>query len=132
MPELAGISHISLSVTDRDAARDWYCDVLGFRVLEENNQDVFKEWILAHPTGMVLCLQQHYSNAGETFSPERTGLDHLGFRVSERTELDDWTQLFVEKGVKHSPIVDAHYGSVLCFRGPDAVQLELFYRENHP
>jgi glyoxylase I family protein len=34
--------------------------------------------------------------------------------------------------VVHSPIVDREYGSVLCFKDPDRIQLELFYRENHP
>lgn len=27
---------------------------------------------------------------------------------------------------------DKPYGSVLCFKDPDRIQLELFYRDDHP
>lgn len=132
MAKLSGFSHISLSVRDRDRSRDWYCDVLGFQTIEENNEEEFREWILLHPAGAVLCLQEHYANKGETFAPQRTGLDHLGFRVDDRGALDEWVDEFERRGVKHSPIADRDYGAVLPFRDPDDVQLELFYRENHP
>ena len=35
-------------------------------------------------------------------------------------------------GVTHSPITDREYGSVLTFKDPDGIQLEMFYREHHP
>jgi glyoxylase I family protein len=132
MPELEGFSHVSLSVRDLDTSSAWYADVLGFSVFDKQSNDVFREHIMLHPTGAILCLQNHHANAGETFEPKRTGLDHLGLRVAERAELDAWEAFFTSKGVKHSPIADKEYGSVLCFRDPDDVQLEMFYRENHP
>ena len=133
MPEFQGLSHVSLSVRDRDASRAWYGDVLGFQVIEESNEEAYDEWILLHPeTKVILCLQQHKSNAGEEFDPTRTGGDHLGFKVGSRADLDEWKMWFEKLDVVHSPIVDREYGSVLCFRDPDRIQLELFYRENHP
>jgi glyoxylase I family protein len=132
MPSHVGFSHVSLSVRDLDTSTAWYSDVLGFSVFDKVEDDAYREHVMLHPTGAILCLQNHRANAGETFSPERTGMDHIGFRVSERAELDEWTKVFADKGITHSPIVDAGYGSVLCFRDPDGVQLEMFYRENHP
>lgn len=133
MPEFAGVSHVSLSVRSRDRSRDWYCDVLGFEVIEENREDAFDEWILLHPFNhMVLCLQQHKANRGEPFDPVRTGGDHIGLRVDSRQELDEWTAWFAKHDVVHSPVADRSYGSVLCFKDPDGIQLEMFYRENHP
>ena len=133
MPEFAGLSHVSLSVRDRDASRAWYEKVLGFRMLEESNEDAYDEWILLHrETGVVLCLQQHKANRGEEFDPSRTGGDHVGFKVPSRAELDQWERWFDKLGVAYTPPVDRAYGSVLCFRDPDRFQLELFYRENHP
>lgn len=133
MPEFAGLSHVALSVRDRDASRAWYEEVLGFRMLEESNEDTYDEWILLHrETGVVLCLQQHKGNRGEEFDPSRTGGDHVGFKVGGRADLEEWERWFDKLAVDYTPTVDRSYGSVLCFKDPDRFQLELFHRENHP
>ena len=133
MPEFQGLSHVSLSVRDRDASRAWYGDVLGFQVIDDIGEDSYDEWVLVHPgSGVILCLQQHRSNGGEEFDPTRTGGDHVALRVASRAELDEWKLWFEKLEVVHSPIVDREYGAVLCFKDPDRIQLELFYRESHP
>lgn len=133
MPSFSGVSHVALSVRDRDRSCEWYSEVLGFAKLEENREEDFDEWILLQPANrMVLCLQQHKANRGELFDPTRTGGDHLGLKVGSREELDKWASWFAEKGVVASPISDRPYGSVLCFRDPDGIQLEMFYRADHP
>ncbi len=86
-----------------------------------------------HPANhMVLCLQQHKANRGEAFDPTRTGGDHVGLKVDSRDELDKWAAWFDEHDVLRSPIADRPYGSVLCFKDPDTIQLEMFYRPDHP
>lgn len=132
MTEIAGYSHVSLSVRDRNRSAEWYCRVFGFDVLETLEEPQYVEAVLLHPTGAILCLQQHHENAGEPFDPKRTGGDHVAFRVKSRNELDSWEAHLTELGVRHSPVADRHYGSVLCLSDPDEIQLEIFYRENHP
>lgn len=133
MPKIAGFSHVSLSVTDRDASVAFYRDVFGFQPYDLNDGEQWLETISVHPdTGTVLCFQQHLADAREPFRPQRTGLDHLAFRVDSREELDAWQARLAELGVRHSPIADRDYGSVLCVRDPDDIQLELFHRPNHP
>ena len=130
---MLGFSHVSLSVTDRDKSSAWYGDVFGFELFERLEEEAYAEAVMIHPpTGTILCLQQHRANQGERFDPRRTGADHVAFRVGSRDELDQWVRTLAEKGVTHSAPVDRHYGSVLCLRDPDDIQLELFYRENHP
>jgi len=132
MPKHVGLSHVSLSVRDLDTSRDWYADVLGFAPFEEPAGHGWREVVMVHPSGAVLCLQQHDGNDGEPFDPVRTGADHAAFQVESRAELDEWQRYLAERGVRHSPVANEPYGSVLCLRDPDGFQLELFYRENHP
>jgi glyoxylase I family protein len=130
---MLGFSHVSLSVSDRECSAAWYGDVFGFQVFERLEEDAYREAVLVHPpTGTILCLQQHRANQGERFDPARTGADHVAFRVGSRADLEEWERRLAARGVTHSPVVDRHYGSVLCLRDPDDIQLELFYRENHP
>jgi glyoxylase I family protein len=132
MPEVQGFSHVSLSVRDREKSLAFYAEVFGFDAFQRLADEDFDEIVMVHPTGMVLCLQQHHANTGAPADPTRTGADHLAFRVGTRRELDAWSERLHELGVRHSPVVDRDYGAVLCLRDPDDFQLELFHRENHP
>ena len=130
--ELVGFSHFSVSTSDLERSRDFYCEVLGFKVLEYLSNDRYREVILVHPSGAIVGFQQHAANAGQRFDETVTGMDHFAFRVARPEDLDDWVVRFKELGVKHSPVAHEPYGSVLCFRDPDDIQLELFYRDGHP
>jgi glyoxylase I family protein len=133
MPTFSKVSHISFSARDAEASARWYQDVLGFQPLDQAKGDGWRAILLLHPdTRTIVEFQQHDANGGEEFDPRRTGFDHLGFKVDSRAELEAWEAHFDRLGVRHSPIADRDYGSVLCFRDPDAIQLEMFYRRNHP
>ena len=56
----------------------------------------------------------------------------MAFKVETREALEDWQEHFIRLSVDHTPIADRGYGSVLTFRDPDGIQLEMFYRANHP
>lgn len=133
MPEWKKVSHTSLSARDMHASADWYERVLGFQRIDAAEGEGWKSILLLHPSSAtVIEFQQHEANKGETFDPTRTGLDHIGLMVESRADIDEWKAHFEKLGVKHSPVADREYGSVLCFRDPDDVQLEMFYREGHP
>ena len=133
MPEWDKVSHISFSSTDAAACVAWFERVLGFRAFEEVDGDGWRGVMMMHgPSATVIEFQQHDANAGEPFDPRRTGLDHIGFKVSTREDLVTWQRHFEALGVDHTPIADRDYGSVLTFRDPDQRQLEMFYREGHP
>ncbi len=79
---------------------------------------------------LLIVLHHHDANPGERFSERRTGLDHVGLSVANRAELEAWQRHLQELGVTQSPIADRPYGSVLVFRDPDNIQLELFAPPN--
>ena len=127
MPEFSGFAHVGISVTDIERSTRFYTDVLGFTLLMPTDTESFKRVLLLHqPSGMFLGLVQHHASTGAPFSEANTGLDHLAFAVADRDALVGWERHLGEHGVTASPIKDEFYGSVLSFRDPDDVQLELF------
>jgi glyoxylase I family protein len=127
------VSHISFSARDKGECAAFFARTLGFAPLEETSGDGWSAIILVHQaTGTVIEFQQHDGNDGSAFDPRRTGLDHVGFKVAERADLDEWQRHFADLGVDYTPVVDREYGSVLTFRDPDGRQFEMFYRAGHP
>ncbi|MGW4124123.1 VOC family protein [Nocardia sp. NPDC004711] len=124
-PQITGISHLSLSVRDRDASVAWYGDLLGFQPLTTLDCDDFLETICMDSNGTILAFQQHLAG-GSGFDPSRSGLDHLAFGVNSSAALEEWSTFLDERGVTWSPVADTPFGKVLCFRDPDGLQLELF------
>ena len=127
MPDIAAIHHVSITVPDLERSVPWYSEVLGFTKLmeEQHPNDDGYAVVLGKPDfSLSIGLHRHPTNGGEPFAETRTGLDHVGFGVSNHAELEAWESRLTELGVEHSPINDCEGYSVLVFRDPDNVQLE--------
>jgi glyoxylase I family protein len=129
MPDVSGIHHVSVTVTDIERSVPWYCDLLGLtKLIEESHPDGDGYAVVLGKPDWSMCvgLHTHQTNERERFSESRTGLDHVGFMVSGRAELDTWESKLTELGVEHSPVNDQGGYAVLVFRDPDNIQLEFF------
>ncbi len=127
MPDFAGVSHISFSVSDCDRTARWWKEVFDLPQVFTIEEDTWRAILLELPDGRAIEFQQHHANQGESFDPVRTGFDHMGLDVTSRDELVEWQRHFERLGVTHTPIVDRDYGSVLTFKDPDRIQFEMFY-----
>jgi glyoxylase I family protein len=133
MPRFSKISHTSFSARDAETSAAWWSQVFDLTEIDRSEGEGWKGILLIHPpTATILEFQQHDTNRGETFDPTRTGFDHMGFKVDDPAQLEDWREHFERLGVTHSPIAHRDYGSVLTFKDPDGIQFEMFYREGHP
>jgi glyoxylase I family protein len=123
--------HLRLTVTNVDRSRDFYTSVLGFNVVGELPPGVAgpAAAILLHNGSMLLAvsLAPQHPNREDRFDPNRVGLDHLSLGVANRGILEQAVTLFDERGIPHGDIVDYtdFQISVLPFRDPDDIQLEL-------
>ena len=135
-PTVTGVHHFSPTVSDVEASAEWYGRVFGMdRVpisfphhgAEEGGYAV----LLMDPrSGMAIGLHHHNANPGQVFHESRTGLDHISFGVAERADLDVWASWLDELGIKHSGVIDTNHPvsySVVVFRDPDNIQLELIH-----
>lgn len=134
-PKIEGVHHFSPTVTDIDRSIAWYQRVFGLERVpvkfpHYENEDAGYAVLLTDPHSQItIGLHHHDGNSGEGFDERRTGLDHIAFSVASRDELTSWASWLDELGVDRSAITDMtepfHY-SVLVFRDPDNIQLELF------
>jgi glyoxylase I family protein len=119
---IAGMSHLSLTVTDLDAARTFWTAVMGFEVAMESPGLVIL--VEARARVVVACVT-HESGNGDSFDEHRVGLDHVAFEVDTVEQLRQWEARFTELGVPRAVIVESSFGSHLNLRGPENLAIEL-------
>lgn len=130
------IHHLRLTVTDLERSRQFYTSLLGFDVAVESPPpddpaaaETFRILFggVVMVRGALLLGLRPMAPAGDRFSADRVGLDHLSFSVSSRADLERAVHLLDEAGVTHGDITSlpSFEIDVLSFEDPDGVQLEL-------
>jgi glyoxylase I family protein len=126
-------AHIRLTVTDIARSRAFYDEVFGLPValaLPEDADEETRQQLSFLLGGVIYQLGDSLLGlrpAGEdAFSEDRTGLDHLSFRVDSRSDLVTAVDLLDERGVAHGGIKDIGAGYIVEFRDPDNIALELY------
>ncbi|AGL36274.1 VOC family protein [Mycobacterium avium] len=126
------IAHVRLTVTDIERSRRFYESVFGWPVLLEvpDNADASTREQLSFLFGGVIydlggTLLGLRPVATDRFDEDRTGLDHIAFRLDSRDELDAAAAHLEELGVAHEPVKDIGPAYILQFRDPDNIALEL-------
>ena len=129
-PELDGVHHVTLSVGDLDTSIEWYTRVLGYRESLRVERDGVGKAMLIRDDCVTISFVAHGDSAVEgLFDEHRAGLDHLGFAVRDRAELDRWIDVLDAHGIGHNEPVRGLWGWVVSFRDPDNIALEFYTRE---
>ncbi len=128
----SSIAHVRLTVTDIERSRQFYESVFGWPVLLEvpDNADEATRSQLSFLFGGVIydlggTLLGLRPVATDRFDEDRTGLDHIAFRVASKDELDSAAAHLDDLGVSHEPVKDIGPSYILQFRDPDNIALEL-------
>jgi glyoxylase I family protein len=122
-PAILGLSHVGLSVRNRDAARHFWIEVLGFELMDEQPHYCF---VYDRGTGLAVTMTDHDQTVSGVFDEHHTGLDHLAYAVPDVESLLSWEQRLDGYGVPHSPIAETDAGHHLNLRAPDNVPIELY------
>ena len=131
------LGHVAITVTDLDTSIPWYEEVFDIKLrMDVPHEGGVGKLLATDAMDLILVLHRHEANDGNLFAETATGLDHVGFNVPARDDLVAWQDHLEANGVvrsddadkplTQSPIADEPYGSVLVFRDPDNIQLELF------
>lgn len=126
------VAHVRLTVTDIERSRQFYESVFGWGVLLEipdKADEATREalgflfgGVIYDLGGMLVGLRPV---ASDRFDEDRTGLDHLAFRLDSKDELDAAAEHLDALGVAHEPVKDIGPSYILEFRDPDNIALEL-------
>ena len=123
--QIRSIHHIVLTVSDIDRSTKFYEHVLGL----ESNWGNERARCISCKT-FLLCLQLPPKQPlpGDRFDENRVGLDHIGFSVASRKQLEDLLSVLDNIGVQTAGIEfdpDGE-GEYVCFRDPDNIQVEFY------
>jgi catechol 2,3-dioxygenase-like lactoylglutathione lyase family enzyme len=127
MPEINGIAHIQLTVTDMARSVPFYerlLQALGMVVLIRSERMFY---CIGGRTGVAIC-PADAEHAAEAFHQRRAGLHHFCFRAKSRADVDAIHDLALELGatIVRAPREDGWapgYYSVL-FEDPDGIRIE--------
>jgi catechol 2,3-dioxygenase-like lactoylglutathione lyase family enzyme len=128
-------AHVRITVTDIARSKEFYDRVFGWPIkadasskvnepgVRESRELFYGGVVYQLPSGAVLGLRPVGT---EKFDPDRTGLDHLSFKVASKEALVEARQALDDAGVEHGEVQDIGGGlEILSFSDPDGVQLEL-------
>ena len=126
------IAHVRLTVTDIARSRQFYDSVFGWPIfleMPDDADDATREalgflfgGVIYHVGDLLIGLRPIGT---DPFDEDRTGLDHLAFRVASKTEIYSAAAHLDDLNISHEPIKDIGPAYILEFRDPDNIALEL-------
>ena len=132
---VTGFAHVRLTVTDLERSRTFYDALFGWDVAFQVPADADEQTraslgflyggLIYRVPGGLLGLRP-VAPEGDVFSPDRVGLDHLSFSVGSRADLDAAVAALDAIGAVHGEVKDLGGRSLLEFRDPDGIALELY------
>lgn len=128
MADFPPLGHVAVTVQSCDASKPWYDALFGSEPVIDEDTGPWRHVVWALPGGSLIGIHEHpgKTDAKDSFSEYRIGLDHVGFHCSSRADLTEWATRLEQLGYPHGGVQDAPYGSGLSFRDPDGNAFEFF------
>lgn len=118
------IGHVHLKVADLDRALGFYCDVLGFELMQRMGDGA--AFISAGGYHHHIGLNTWESKGGRPPAPGTTGLFHLAILYPTRAALADALRRLIAAGISLDGASDHGVSEALYLRDPDNNGVELY------
>lgn len=121
-----GLHHVAIIVSDYGRSKRFYCEDLGFAVVEETYRSERQSWKLDLALGGLQIELFSFPDPPARMSrPEACGLRHLAFRTGD---IDGEIARLASRGIACEPVrVDEITGRRFTFfQDPDGLPLELY------
>ena len=102
------LHHLAITVTDLEASVQWYESV--FDLIRPRRPAPGRRRPGSRRTDrqLMIALHRHDTNDGRLFTETVNGLDHGGFAVSSRRDLEHWQEHLEANGVVRADTADSH------------------------
>lgn len=118
------IGHVHLKVADLERSLAFYCDVLGFELMQRMGAQA--AFVSAGGYHHHIGLNTWESRGGSPPPPGTTGLFHVGILYPTRAALADALRRLIKAGVPLDGASDHGVSEALYLRDPDENGLELY------
>jgi catechol 2,3-dioxygenase len=125
IPSGTRIGHVHLKVADLDRALKFYCDVLGFELMQRYGTQA--AFISAGGYHHHIGLNTWESEGGKPPPAGTTGLYHLAVLYPTRTDLADALKRLLAHGIRLDGASDHGVSEALYLRDPDENGIELYW-----
>jgi catechol 2,3-dioxygenase len=125
IPAGTRIGHVHLKVADLDRALGFYCDILGFELMQKYGTQA--AFVSAGGYHHHIGLNTWESEGGRPPPPGATGLYHLAILYPTRTDLADALKRLIANGVPLDGASDHGVSEALYLRDPDGNGIELYW-----
>ena len=118
------IGHVHLKVADLDRALRFYCDVLGFELMQRMGPSA--AFVSAGGYHHHIGLNTWESLGGQPPAPGTTGLYHLAILYPTRVDLADGLRRVMRAGIPLDGASDHGVSEAVYLRDPDENGVELY------
>ena len=119
------IGHVHLKVADLDRALRFYCDVLGFELMQRMGPSA--AFVSAGGYHHHIGLNTWESAGGSPPPPGTTGLYHVAILYPTRADLADGLRRVLRAGIALDGAADHGVSEALYLRDPDDNGVELYW-----
>jgi catechol 2,3-dioxygenase len=119
------IGHVHLKVSDLERALHFYCDVLGFNLVQRYGSQA--AFVSAGGYHHHIGLNTWESRGGSPPSPRSTGLYHVAILYPDREELGDAVYRVLKAGMELDGASDHGVSEAVYLRDPDQNGIELYW-----
>lgn len=127
MPGIQGVGHVALTVTDVERAAGFYSKLFDAEVIM-SGEDAHGPLMICASPAIMFGFRKHAATGDvDRFDPARVGLDHVGFHVDSREELEQWQARLDDQGIANSGIEEDQFGAHLNAKDPDDIAIEFFF-----
>jgi len=125
IPPQVRVGHVHLKVANLDRSLAFYCDVLGFELMQRMGPGA--AFISAGGYHHHIGLNTWESAGGQPPPPKSTGLYHVAFLYPTRATLADALHCVLEAGIALDGASDHGVSEALYLRDPDQNGVELYW-----
>ena len=119
------VHHIGLRVSDFSRAKNFYQEILGFKIiLEKPNLFIF----FAGSTAIAIKGPEEGTPPNDVFNPFRVGLDHIALAADSLNELHRVAEELQKAGIENTGVKtdETLNKAYVAFKDPDRISWEYY------